>query len=195
MKLLCIISTPKPYEESYGKQLAKVFLDEYRKKNPMDTVETIDLYEENYSSLEYSSIKAARTTGAGKMVVEAQKFMEYDKYVIVAPMWNLSIPSILKSYIDHIIVSGITFKYTKYGVPKGLLKDKKALYIGTRGGAYPFPISLIAFDLKYIKFVLKFIGIKKFESFLLENVDKSPQKIKKIFPSKLEKIRLRANKF
>ena len=195
MKLLCIISTPKPYEESYGKQLAKAFLDEYRKKNPRDTVETIDLYDENYSSLEYSEIEAARATGEGKMVVEAQKFKSYDKYVIVAPMWNLSISSILKSYIDHIIVSGITFKYTKLGIPKGLLKNKKALYIGTRGGGYPFPVSLIAFDLKYIKFVLKFIGIKKFESFLLENVDKSPEKIKKIFPAKLKKLRTIANKF
>lgn len=195
MKLLCIISTPKPLKESYGKKMTEMFLDEYRKKNPKDIVDTIDLYDADYSSLEYSAIEAARATGEGKMIVEAQKFKGYDKYVIVAPMWNLSIPSILKSYIDHIIVSGITFKYTKYGIPKGLLRGKKALYIGTRGGGYPFPASLIAFDLKYIKFVLKFIGIKKFESFLLENIDKSPEKIKEKFPQKLEKLRLIANKF
>lgn len=43
-------------------------------------------------------------------------------------MWNLSIPAILKAYIDYISVSGITFKYTSNG-SVGLLNDKKAVHI------------------------------------------------------------------
>jgi len=195
MKLLCIISTPKPLEESYGKKMASIFLEEYKKNNPNDTVDTIDLYEEDYPTLKYHDIEMARGESAGNMIVAANKFKEYDKYVVVAPMWNLFVPSILKSYIDHIIVSGITFKYTKIGIPKGLLKDKKAFYIGTRGGAYPFPASIVAFDLKYIKFVLKFIGIKKFSSFILEEIDKNPEKVKVNFSKKLDKLCTIARKF
>ena len=195
MNLLCIISTPKPFEESYGKKMAKIFLDEYKKNNPNHTVDTMDLYEENYPTLKYKDIEMARKESSGNMVIAANHFMKYDKYVVIAPMWNLSVPSILKSYIDHIIVSGITFKYTKLGIPKGLLKDKKAFYIGTRGGAYPFPASIIAFDLKYIKFVLKFIGIKKFSSFILEEIDKNPEKVKMNFTKKSDKLRILARKF
>jgi len=189
MKLLCIISNPKPIEKSYGKKLAEIFIEEYKKKNPTDEVDVIDLYNEEYPALKYFEIESARETGKGKMITEATNFKNYDKYLIVAPMWNLSVPSILKSYIDHIIVSGVTFKYTKYGIPKGLLRDKKAFYIGTRGGAYPFPASLIAFDLKYIKFVLKFMGIKKFKSFLLENIDKHPEKTHNNFTRKSDKLK------
>ena len=50
-------------------------------------------------------------------------------------MWNLSIPAILKAYIDYISVSGITFKYTSNG-SVGLLNDKKAVHIVSRGGEY-----------------------------------------------------------
>ncbi len=195
MKLLCIISTPKPADESYGKQMAYTFLDEYKKKNPDHKIDIIDLYEDDYPTLKYLEIENARNEGTGKMIEEAEKFKEYDKYVVVAPMWNLSVPSILKSYIDHIIVSGVTFKYTKYGIPKGLLKGKKAFYIGTRGGAYPFPASLIAFDMKYIKYVFRFMGIKKFNSFLLEDIDKKPEKTKINFSKKLGKLKICAKKF
>jgi len=63
------------------------------------------------------------------------QFAEADKYVIAAPMWNLSIPSILKAYIDYIVVSGITFKYTEEGAV-GLLQGKKAIHIMATGGEY-----------------------------------------------------------
>ncbi len=195
MKLLCIISNPKPLEKSYGRRMTEVFLDEYKKNNPGHQVDVIDLYDRNYPVLDYSEIESARVDGGGRMIEEAERFKSYDKYLVMAPMWNLSVPSILKSYIDHIIVSGVTFKYTKYGIPRGLLSNKKAFYIGTRGGAYPFPASLFAFDMKYVKFVLKFIGIKDFKSFLLENIDKDPKKTESLFSKKLEKIRLHARRF
>ena len=50
--------------------------------------------------------------------------VEADKYIFAAPMWNLSIPAILKAYIDYISVTGITFKYTAEG-PVDYAKIKK----------------------------------------------------------------------
>jgi len=66
------------------------------------------------------------------------QFAEADKYVIATPMWNLSIPAILKAYFDYITVTGITFKYTENGAV-GLLKNKKAVVIMTTGGEYLTP--------------------------------------------------------
>jgi len=195
MKVLFITSTPKPIEKSYGKKMTKVFMEEYKKANPEDKIEELDLYEYHYPALSNEDIEKAINEGRGKMVDEAKKFSEYDKYVIMAPMWNLSVPGVLKSYIDHIVTVNITFRYSKLGIPTGLLKNKSVFYIGTRGGYYPFPISIFAHDKSYIKFILKFIGIKKFKGFVLEGIDQKPEKIKKDFDKTLEKIRKYAREF
>ena len=139
--------------------MVEAFIDEYKKVNPDDRVEILDLYEVHYPPLRNEDIEGAVDEGRGRMVEEAEKFKSYDKYIIGAPMWNLSIPSALKSYIDHIVTVNVTFRYNKFGIPTGMLKNKSAFYIGTRGGYYPFPISLFAHDMSYIKFILKFIGV------------------------------------
>lgn len=195
MKVLCIISTPKPIEKSYGKKMIDAFLDEYKKNNPGDIVDILDLYENQYHALKNEDIEMAINEGRGLMVDEANKFKSYDKYIIGAPMWNLTIPAALKSYIDHIVTANVTFKYNKFGIPSGLLKNRSVFYIGTRGGYYPFPVSLFAHDVSYIKFILKFIGIKKFKSFTLDGIDQKPEKIERNFGKVLEKIRTYARQF
>lgn len=195
MKVLCIESTPKPLEKSYGRRMIRAFVEEYKKNNPEDTVDLLNLYESHYPPLSAEDIEEALTVGRGRMVEEAEKFKSYDKYIIGAPMWNLGIPSALKSYIDHIVVSGVTFKYNSLGIPKGLLKNKSVFYIGTRGGYYPFPISLFAHDISYVKFILKFIGIKKFKGFLLDGIDQKPERTARRFEKTLERVRSHARRF
>lgn len=195
MKILCITSTPKPLEKSYGKKMTKAFVDEYCKANPEDEIDEIDLYEIHYPALSNEDIEEAINEGRGKMVEEAKKFAGYDKYIIQAPLWNLSVPSALKSYIDHIVTVNVTFRYNKLGIPTGLLKNKSVFYIGTRGGFYPFPISCFAHDKSYIKFILKFIGVKKFKGFVLEGIDQKPEKVEASFGKTLNKIRRYAREF
>lgn len=66
----------------------------------------------------------------------AKEFAEADMIVIAAPYWDLSFPSVLKQYIEHINVLGITFEYSPVGIPIGLCKAKKLYYIMTAGGTY-----------------------------------------------------------
>lgn len=195
MKVLCIVSSPKPDDESLSKLMAYEFVKEYKSKNPADIVEILDLYKEPIEYLQYSTIKDAQYNNCGKMVEISNEFASFDKYIISAPMWNLSIPSILKSYLDYIVAKGISFKYNKYKIPIGLLKNKKAIYLGTRGGSYPFPLSLLTSDFKYIKCILKFIGVKDISSIFLENVDKYPKKREVNIEKVLKKIKLKAKEF
>lgn len=58
-----------------------------------------------------------------------------DMVVIGLPLYNLDIPSTLKSYFDQISRAGVTFQFTEQG-PKGLLNDRKVYIIATRGGKY-----------------------------------------------------------
>lgn len=195
MKILCILANPKPVQESYSKRAGMEFIKEYQIQNPNHEVVVMDLYKKGQEHLSYEALYDAMNKRSGKMPDEATEFASFDKYIVAAPMWNLSVPSILKSYIDHIVAKGITFNYSSNGIPKGLLKDKKAIYIGSRGGAYPFPLSLIAWDERYVRFIFRFMGIKNFKKIIFENTDKDPVKAKEKFPEFLNKVKSMSKSF
>jgi len=58
-----------------------------------------------------------------------------DAIILTAPMYNFSIPSMLKAWFDHIARAGVTFQYTATGA-EGLLEDKPVYLITTRGGLH-----------------------------------------------------------
>ncbi|GLS24697.1 FMN-dependent NADH-azoreductase [Marinibactrum halimedae] len=58
-----------------------------------------------------------------------------DAIVLAVPMYNFSIPSQLKAWMDHLARAGVSFKYTENG-PVGLLKDKPIYVLAARGGVY-----------------------------------------------------------
>ena len=80
--------------------------------------------------------------------------------VIGAPMYNFSVPSTLKAWVDLIARVGVTFNYTENG-PKGLLEGKKAYLVVATGGV---PVNSAAdFATPYLKQVLGFVGIADIE--------------------------------
>lgn len=82
-----------------------------------------------------------------------------DVIVIAAPMYNFSIPSTLKAWIDHVARAGRTFHYTSEG-PKGLLRGKRVYVTSTRGGFYgDGPAKRMDFHETYLRGVLGFIGL------------------------------------
>jgi FMN-dependent NADH-azoreductase len=83
-----------------------------------------------------------------------------DIIVIGAPMYNFSIPSQLKGWIDRVCVAGRTFRYGPNG-PEGLVTGKKAFIVSTRGGVYTGNSPAAAFEHQesYLRGVLGFIGI------------------------------------
>jgi FMN-dependent NADH-azoreductase len=89
------------------------------------------------------------------------QLMAADIIVIGAPMYNFTIPSQLKSWIDRILVAGKTFKYGADGKPVGLVPPGKKLFIASsRGGAYSEANGLSFLDHQetLLKAALGFIG-------------------------------------
>ncbi|HHF3031313.1 TPA: FMN-dependent NADH-azoreductase [Vibrio diabolicus] len=83
-----------------------------------------------------------------------------DTLVIAAPMYNFTIPTQLKNWIDLIARAGVTFKYTENGV-QGLIEGKKAIVITTRGGIHKdSPTDNVT---PYLRTVLGFVGITEVE--------------------------------
>ena len=101
-----------------------------------------------------------------------QQFLEADVVVIGAPMYNFSIPSTLKAWIDRIAVAGRTFKYTENG-PIGLAGGKKVIVAEASGGEYAG--TAIDFVAPYLKQVFGFLGITDVEFVRAERVAYSPQ--------------------
>ncbi|EJM7150688.1 FMN-dependent NADH-azoreductase [Vibrio parahaemolyticus] len=83
-----------------------------------------------------------------------------DTLVIAAPMYNFTIPTQLKNWIDLIARAGVTFKYTENGV-QGLIEGKKAIVVTTRGGIHKdSPTDNVT---PYLRTVLGFVGITNVE--------------------------------
>ncbi len=83
-----------------------------------------------------------------------------DIIVIGAPMYNFSVPSQLKGWIDRIVVAGRTFQYGANG-PEGLVIGKKVFIASTRGGVYTgdSPVAGLDHQESYLRGVLAFIGL------------------------------------
>ena len=98
-----------------------------------------------------------------------------DTIVLAVPMYNFSISSTLKAWIDHVAWAGRTFRYTASG-PEGLLKGKKVFVATSRGGVYSEgPFSVMDFQEPYIRAVLRFIGLDDVTFVHLEGLSISPE--------------------
>lgn len=87
------------------------------------------------------------------------EFLAADVIVVGAPMYNFSIPSQLKAWIDRVAAAGRTFKYTEAG-PVGLAGGKTVIVASTRGGLYSEgPASAMDHQESYLKTVFAFLGI------------------------------------
>ena len=85
------------------------------------------------------------------------EFLAADTVVIGAPMYNFSVPSQLKAWIDRIAVAGKTFRYTASG-PEGLAGDKRVIVAISRGGFYDAHNAFEHVE-TYLKAVFNFIGV------------------------------------
>jgi FMN-dependent NADH-azoreductase len=84
-----------------------------------------------------------------------------DTIIIASPIYNFSVPSALKAWVDHICRAGLTFNYTESG-PVGLLSEKRAILAMTSGGV---PVdSAIDFATPYLRQVFNFIGITEIQT-------------------------------
>lgn len=84
-----------------------------------------------------------------------------DTIIIASPIYNFSVPSALKAWVDHICRAGLTFNYTENG-PVGLLSEKRAILAMTSGGV---PVdSAVDFATPYLRQVFNFIGITEIQT-------------------------------
>jgi len=110
---------------------------------------------------------------AGSDVLD--EFLAADVVVIGAPMYNFSIPSTLKAWIDRVAVAGKTFRYGVNG-PEGLAGGKRVIIVSARGGIYSEgPAEAMDFQEDYLRKVFGFLGVTDIEVVRAEGLAVSPQ--------------------
>ncbi len=144
MKLLHIDSSILS-AHSVSRQLTKDTVTQWVSNHPGTTVEYLDLAVDTPSHLSADSLGFRAPAGAEQTDVQKREnvisealvtqFLAADVIVVGAPLYNFSIPSQLKAWVDRIAQVGRTFKYTETG-PQGLAGGKTVIVASTRGGVY-----------------------------------------------------------
>jgi len=98
-----------------------------------------------------------------------------DVVVIGAPMYNFGIPTSLRSWFDHVLRAGETFRYSSAG-PEGLLAGKRVIVVEPRGGAYSEgPAKAADFQEPYLRHLLGFVGITDVTFIRVERIGFGPE--------------------
>ena len=120
------------------------------------------------------------------------EFLGADTIVIGAPMYNFTLPSQLKAWIDRLAVAGKTFRYTANG-PEGLVKGKRLIVAIARGGIYSEGSPAAAFEHleTYLRGVFGLVGIEP-EFVIAEGLNISEQRESSLRQALGETLRLAA---
>jgi FMN-dependent NADH-azoreductase len=194
MKLLHIDSSVLG-PHSVSRQVSAAIVDRLRQATPGLAVIYRDLTSVPLAHLTGSHLAASQGAvpeaallqdlAAGQAVLE--EFLAADIVVLGAPMYNFTIPSQLKAWIDRILVAGKTFKYSAAG-PEGLAGNKRVIIAISRGGFYgPGTPAAVGEHLEtYLRWVFGFMGVTNLEFISADGIQVGPEHREKALASALQ---------
>ncbi|BBH33287.1 FMN-dependent NADH-azoreductase [Pseudomonas bijieensis] len=179
MKLLHIDSSILG-DNSASRQLSREVVEAWKAAEPGITVTYRDLAADAISHFSAQTLVAAGTSAElrdAALKYEADlsaetmaEFLAADALVIAAPMYNFTIPTQLKAWIDRIAVAGQTFRYGDSGY-EGLCGGKKLVIVSTAGGLHAGKPSGVGHE-DYLTFMFGFLGISDIEIVRAEGLNK-----------------------
>lgn len=175
-------------DASVTRQLGARTVAAWREAHPDLQVEHLDLAAEapaHFSAdalgfkLGWEEAKLTDTQRAENAVTERylRQFLASDVIVVGAPMYNFSIPTQLKAWIDRLAQPGRTFRYSAAG-PEGLAKGKTVIVVSGRGGIYSGSAQAEAADHqeRYLRTVFGFFGVTDVRFVRAEGMAYGPEK-------------------
>lgn len=182
-KILYITANPKSDEKSYSKRVGHYYIDQIKEKNlditgldvyaseiPLIDRDVFLAWDQLAKGVEFNRLTHNQQLKINQMKSILDQFKEADEYIFVTPVWNFSIPPMLKAYIDNIVIAGETFKYSASG-PVGLMNGKKATIIQASGSVLSEgKLVNRNHTSKYLDEILRFIGIEDIMHINIEGV-------------------------
>ncbi|MDD2050207.1 FMN-dependent NADH-azoreductase [Pseudomonas putida] len=166
MSRVLVIESSARQQGSISRELTSDFVSQWQAAHPGDQVTLRDLAVNPVPHLDANLLggwmkpEAQRNSDELQALARSNELTDEvlaaDVLVLAAPMYNFTIPSTLKAWLDHVLRAGVTFKYTETG-PQGLLTGKKAYILTARGGIHAGASS--DHQEPYLRQVMAFIGI------------------------------------
>jgi FMN-dependent NADH-azoreductase len=204
-KLLYIIANSKTEDQSSSRTVSRKLVNAILEKVPDIKLTKLNLYKDHIPQLKgcYFESRSAiiKSEARSKLTVEEQKevakveqlcdqFLDSDIYVLAAPMWSLSFPSVVKEYLDCIIQTGKTISFDN-NKPHGLLDNKQRtfIYVQSSGGDIPWLLKpVLSKGLNYVHDIIKFIGVDMFHELLVDGTGTTEQERQKAMKTATDKI-------
>ncbi|UWU80615.1 FMN-dependent NADH-azoreductase [Bradyrhizobium huanghuaihaiense] len=194
MKLLHIDSSVLG-PHSVSRQVSAAIVDRLKQATPSLQIAYRDLSQAPLAHLSGSHLAAAQGAPApaelgpdlAASAAALDEFLAADIVVIGAPMYNFTIPSQLKAWIDRILVAGKTFSYGANG-PQGLAGGKRVILAISRGGYYGAgsPAASLEHLETYLRGVLAFMGITNPEFIIADGIQVGPDHREKALAGALQ---------
>ena len=164
-KILFINACIRPNSRTL--ELAKYVIE--RLSGEVEEVKLCDekLFPLTLKEMELRDISAKNKDFSSNIFNLAKQFVTADVIILAAPYWDLMFPAVVKNYFENITVNGLTFAYGENGIPHGLCKAKKLIYVTTSGG----PI-VYNFGFDYVSALAKcFYGITEVQFVSAQGLD------------------------
>jgi FMN-dependent NADH-azoreductase len=159
-------------EASASRTLTRAIVAKLKSEKPSLRMSYRDLAAQPLPHYSLASVTGSDAAEAARDAATLDEFVAADVIVIGAPLYNFSLPSQLKAWIDRITVKGRTFRYTAQG-PEGLAGGKKVIVAIARGGVYESG-SGSEFAESYLRFLFAFLGITDVTFVRAEGLNISP---------------------
>lgn len=201
MKKILIINASVRDKRSNSRALTQLFAENWKSRHPEDTFTYREVGTESIPHIDKAWITGAFAKPSERTEANQSPLMlsdqlvkelkDHDIYVIGSPMYNWSVPSGLKAYIDQVMRINETWKF-RSGVPDGdyvgLLENKKMFILSSRGDTGYDENGKNAhmnFQTTYLRFIFGIMGVKDITVFSLDNeefggevFERSKQKIR-----------------
>ncbi|KAA9024225.1 FMN-dependent NADH-azoreductase [Niallia endozanthoxylica] len=198
MNILVVKANNRPASEAVSSKMYETFMNNLEGVN----VSTYDVFEEDMPYFGQDLFNAFGKVESGEEMTDVEKrilaakqkamdaLTEADVVVFAFPLWNLTIPAKLQTFIDYVYQAGYSFKYDENGQLVGLLKDKKFIVLSARGGIYSTPEAApLEMAANYIKNISGGVfGMEIIDEVIIEGHAAMPDQAEKIIAEGLEKV-------
>ncbi|SDC94316.1 FMN-dependent NADH-azoreductase [Terribacillus halophilus] len=202
MNVLVVKANNRPASEAISSKMYETFMQEIEGAENL-SVTTYDVFAEDtpYFGQELFDAFGKVQSGAElndteqRLLAAKQKAMDLltatDVVVFAFPLWNLTIPAKLQTFIDYVYAAGFAFKYDAEGNMIQLMTDKKAIFLNARGGVYSAPEAApMDMSLNYMRNVFGGIfGMEIIDEVIIEGHNASPSEAASIVEAGLAQVK------
>lgn len=206
MNVLVVKANNRPASEAISSKMYETFMAELEGKDV--NVTTYDVFEEDtpYFGQElFDAFGKVQNGGEltdveSRLLAAKQKAMDVlssaDVVVFAFPLWNLTIPAKLQTFIDYVYAAGFAFKYDASGNLVSLMPEKKAIFLNARGGVYSAPEAApMEMAVNYMRNVFGGVfGMQIIDEVVIEGHNAMPDKAQEIIAAGLEEVKASARR-